>query len=909
MTSRFRWLAPPPSPVDAQPLGTDLPLAAAARALSIAADENILTLVIVGWSRAAWDLLRTEPRLAARSVQWIISACDVAALEAAAGAPDPEEDGHEITVAAVSELPEVAQAFAAIGGVFSLAVMSTDGDLLFRLQMMRIDNFVRQTRSLDRALKDFRHLVARLGARREFALVESWKGLCDGAAAVCVAAGPGLDQSVDLLRRLAVDCVVICVDVAYRKLSAAGVRCDYVLNVDSHDAAVARMEGVPAGGATLVMPMDGNARADAWFPSIAHFVSPALAGPLFGQVGPDFARGTNVGAATVGWALHLGCSEIVLLGHDLSFPAETAYSSFVPDHEQHGRDMLAKVGRLIAVPGNAGGDVMTDHAFKIACSDLSALVRAARNRATIYNYNINLGRGARIEQTLALPDGWSPPTGVRHRPAQPQVRTALLDGSGLVAQVSGLVNALSVRWAEMRTGGADVLDAIERIGAEAELGFAKDLLWPAVTGHLLHLIRLKALRTGEASAAQVRSAEAGFDGLMQRWLAYVLAQIGGVPRPEPPLQLPPEGARFLASLAPHVPRLRQDSFEGALTPMLARERLSLRHHFTDLPVPLPPTVDEACNVLARVGAVTPAREITELLCMCSLEGERLGFVLDVAVQAHLLDRPQVGADTLADWLRDAAPDIVAAHDGLLALMGSGTCPEIPVLHAILAWHPSHVPLIVALLRGRPADPARVAALERLVADDALPLDDAIVGTIIALHPDPLGACTLLERRLSVTGPATALAIARRLLDIGDLAGARGQFAAVGSLGRCAEDRLAMEGAYLVEHGRLDELLGILAGWPDPEAGYRVLYRILAGRLGPMPAVQALASDPRAMLDPTLVGGMLAGQASRREALPAAVAQASRQLLGRWLEEPRTIWDREQADQTLQVLEHYAGLAG
>jgi hypothetical protein len=86
-----------------------------------------------------------------------------------------------------------------------------------------------------------------------------------------------------------------------------------------------------------------------------------------------------------------------------------------------------------------------------------------------------------------------------------------------------------------------------------------------------------------------------------------------------------------------------------------------------------------------------------------------------------------------------------------------------------------------------------------------------------------------------------------------------------------------------------------------------LYRILAARLGPVPALQALASDPRAMLHPTLVGEMLAGMASQSEALPGPVAQSARQLLTVWLQGPRTTWDREQAEQTLQVLDHYAAM--
>ena len=144
--------------------------------------------------------------------------------------------------------------------------------------------------------------------------------------------------------------------------------------------------------------------------------------------------------------------------------------------------------------------------------------------------------------------------------------------------------------------------------------------------------------------------------------------------------------------------------------------------------------------------------------------------------------------------------------------------------------------------------------------------------------------------------------------IGDLVGARAQFSSIGTLGRCAEDRLAMEGAYLLERGRLDEFMTILGDWTDREAAYRSLYRILAGRIGAAQALEAMASDEQAMLHPTMVGEVISGFAARAEALPPSVVTASRQLLGRWMAEPRTSWDSEQAEQTLEVLTHYAGLS-
>jgi len=902
MPLSLRWLAEPREAIEAPPLGVDLSCADAARALGQAADENILTLVVVGWSSAAWHLVRTEPRLRDRAVHWIVSARDRDALVAAAA--EDEAEG-EVVAAAVVELAEVAQVFAAVGGIFSLAVMSFDSDLLFRFEMMRVDNFVRQTRSLDRSLKDIRHLINRLDTRRDYCLVESWRGVCAGASALCVAAGPGLDQSVELLRRLAPACVVICVDVAYRKLSAAGIHCDYVLNVDSHDAAVMRMQGVPSVGTTLVMPIDGNAKADAWFPEIANFVPPSLAPILFGQVGPDFARGTNVGAATVGWALHLGCREIVLFGHDLSFPSEAAYSVFVPDHERHGKEMLAKVGRLAPVPGNGGVEVMTDHAFKIAAVDLAALVRSAGEAATVYNYNINLGRGALIERTLRLPEGWTPASAERRVPAAPQ-RRALVSGGELADQVAGHVRALHQRWLSERAVGTDVLTVIERIGEQSELGFAKDMLWPAVTGHVLHLVRLAALRTGEPSAAHVRAAERNTDILMERWAGYIQAQIAGAERPSPPLQLPPAGGHFLRSLVTHAPRLRQDSFEGALTPMLSRERISLRHHFPDLPLPMPPIAQEACHVLARIGGIAMPRDLVDLLCQCSLEGDLLHYVLDLAVEAGLLTGPTVRADSVVAWLRESAPDILEAHDALIAAMACGPCPGEDALRTIATWPPAMSSLIVSLLAG-PLRPERVAALEQLVGEDAIPLDDAVVATIVALHPDPLQACTLLERRTSVTGPATALAIAKRLLDIGDLNGARSQFAGIGRIGRCAEDRLVIEGTWLVEHGRLDEFLETLGRWPNPEAGYRALWRILSGRIGAAQAVFALGGDSQAMLDPTVLGEVLAGLAARAEPLPSGLAPVMVRLLEVWSQRPRTTWDREQVVRFQQVLTRYLAL--
>lgn len=899
MTDALSWLAPPQAGSDGPAVGLDLPTPLALRRLVQAADENIETLTIVGWCRAAVDILAAEPRLRGRKIYWIIAKADVPALEACFPPRGPEP-GFAVCGAAVGEMAEIAQAFAAIGSVFSLAVMSNDPDFIFRLQVMRVDNFVRQTRSFERAIGDYRHLLQRMQQSDSVALVESHAGIHAGATAVCVAAGPGLDLCLDLLRTIAKDCVIICVDVAFARLVEAGIPCHYVLNVDSHPGAALRLRSTVEHHATLVMPIEGFGGVDQWFDQTLYFVPPHLIPLLFDSGLNDFRRGTNVGAAAVGWAYHLGCTEIVLLGHDLSYGEGCMYSTLVVDHEKHSRDMKAEAGQIFMIPGNNGSEVMTEHTLKVACDDLAALIADQRDKARVYNYNINLQHGAVIRNTERLPEGWQPKRVdiVHHRAPQQKMR---LTRSELIETTSRQIDSLVGFWRDGRGRGTDVLTMLLELHDRSDLRVASHLLLPALTGHILTLVRLAAMPSSSSSGGAVRSASEMCDALLARWQELVQGWIRGGDGYPPPPELAEPGLAFLRELAYMAPRLRSDSLESAIIPMLARERMSVRRHFPDVELPQLPFADEACHVLGRAGLHTAPLDLVQLLCMASLEGDRFKDVTLLACKHGLLSEPKVCGANLADWLRTSAPAIIAAHDGLIALLPDATCPSREQLAAIAAWPPTHIHLVYALLPPK-RDRQRQEALFELIDAGAIPLDDAIVAAIITLHPDVLEAIHRLGSKMAATGVCTELAIGKRLLDIGDWNGAQPHFARIGTIGRCAEDRLFLESQFLARQNRTEPMIERLVAWPDREMASRVLFHILRAGFGGVRAMEMMDGFPQAALNPEAVGQALLAVMREGGPVTGTYAAVVRKLLATWAADGRDERERQQAEEMLLVLD-------
>jgi hypothetical protein len=150
-------------------------------------------------------------------------------------------------------------------------------------------------------------------------------GRFSGLPALVLAAGPSLDELLDLLPEIALRFVVICVDTALRSVLRTGVQPDFVVVVDPQYWNARHLDGCAAPRSVLVT------EAAVW-PSVLRLRSRRTvmcssiyplgryveerAGPVKGVLG----AGGSVATTAWDFARILGCTPVFMAGLDLSFP-------------------------------------------------------------------------------------------------------------------------------------------------------------------------------------------------------------------------------------------------------------------------------------------------------------------------------------------------------------------------------------------------------------------------------------------------------------------------------------------------------------------------------------------------------------------------------------------------------------
>ena len=155
--------------------------------------------------------------------------------------------------------------------------------------------------------------------------------------AVVVTSGPGLEESLDLLREKQKDVLVIAADSALPVLSCTGIHADYVLAVDPQAYITEHLYGLPAPHPDLVISLTCHAGIPglpAWNnPGTGLYLSlnshplcqildelfPAVTGNLDSRTG-------NVAGDAVLLALRMNVRRAALVGFDFSFPGQRIYS-------------------------------------------------------------------------------------------------------------------------------------------------------------------------------------------------------------------------------------------------------------------------------------------------------------------------------------------------------------------------------------------------------------------------------------------------------------------------------------------------------------------------------------------------------------------------------------------------------
>lgn len=256
-----------------------------------------------------------------------------------------------------------------------------------------------------------------------------------GVPAICVASGPSLNDSIDLLRKAKGKALIICADGSFKSLLRKGIYPDMVttqergpthmrlfcVNKDCHscDPRVIEKCQITNFSANLQLPRERVEKLkDVWVAGCP------VQDPQCYQMYPgphlivyrtlkhfdwlEIDRGAQNSGSSVAHlsfllAASFGCDPIILLGQDLALGPEGATHesgatevsrSFVDNYMRPGG------GGILQVPGNNGKPVKTHH--KLLDFILTFDTYTTTYKGTVINA-IDPNKGARIQNTTVMP--------------------------------------------------------------------------------------------------------------------------------------------------------------------------------------------------------------------------------------------------------------------------------------------------------------------------------------------------------------------------------------------------------------------------------------------------------------------------------------------------------------------------
>ena len=244
------------------------------------------------------------------------------------------------------------------------------------------------------------HVVQNLPLVLEGGPVLRLMGLAAGFPAWIIAPGPSLELALESLARHREEALVIAVDTANRILHRQVLCADLLVSVDFTELNARHFETITADEACLVgfvgihphIPPKYRGRTF-FYEHAANRLVRSL--PSLGPLGELESPGSTAHAA-YSLARLMGCSPIILVGNDLSFPGNQWYASGAMQNELHQPERETEA--LFEVPANDGGLVRTNALYKIYIEAFSQLVRDTAG------WVINASRqGAQIEGVPFMP--------------------------------------------------------------------------------------------------------------------------------------------------------------------------------------------------------------------------------------------------------------------------------------------------------------------------------------------------------------------------------------------------------------------------------------------------------------------------------------------------------------------------
>ncbi len=220
-----------------------------------------------------------------------------------------------------------------------------------------------------------------------------------GATLTLVSAGPSLDESLEFLKSIKENSLIVAVNSSYRAVRNAGIVPHFVLAADPFEHTAKGFEGVSCDGSILICPFIVHPPVvETFFPRIltwsgenllASYLRLKLGLPL----GTNVIEKGTVSACAFDLARIFGCSEIVLVGQDLAISSSGqshAKDSFYSDLNGN----RANVDACRHYPGNTLESVLVEEKLMVYLKTFEELARLNKNRLSIWNTS---RLGARIK--------------------------------------------------------------------------------------------------------------------------------------------------------------------------------------------------------------------------------------------------------------------------------------------------------------------------------------------------------------------------------------------------------------------------------------------------------------------------------------------------------------------------------
>lgn len=145
-----------------------------------------------------------------------------------------------------------------------------------------------------------------------------------------VAAGPSLDLNFEKLRNVGADSIILATETVFHKLMAANIRPDYVIATDANQRVIGHIHGLEECDVPFLFlstAFKGFAKRYKGRKYILFQRGYEPAEKMAESLGAElFETGGSVSTTALDLGIRFGCSEIIFLGLDLSYPGGFAHA-------------------------------------------------------------------------------------------------------------------------------------------------------------------------------------------------------------------------------------------------------------------------------------------------------------------------------------------------------------------------------------------------------------------------------------------------------------------------------------------------------------------------------------------------------------------------------------------------------